>query len=286
MNRSRRFKQNVAIFLGILVVVLLLWHLRSRPVGMGGAVATNVFGPVTLNMLSGETGGGEASNAPTVTNVLAPSHTNTVIQRPTNAPSNIAPTHPQQTLSTNLLNTNGPVTTIDVPSADLLATPPDVTVASTSPEATTIEERLGAASAQGGEIQISLSWNDYNDLDLHCIDPRGEEIWFNNRRSRSGGTLDIDQNAHFPFTTTPVENIYWPIGGAPTGRYKIFVVFYSPHAQTMKSAFTVRTAVRNWKTYFFKSVIDFPNHQEAKYVCTLQYDPTNTDPDKRYRFVR
>ena len=134
-----------------------------------------------------------------------------------------------QTLSTNLLNTNGPVTQIAVAPADLVQTPPGVTSARNVSDAATIERRLGEVSAKGGDIQISLSWNNFNDLDLHCIDPTGEEIWFSHPRStRTGGELDVDQNAHPPYTTTPVENIYWPAGGAPPGLYKIFVVYYAP----------------------------------------------------------
>ena len=289
MNRSKRAKQDALIVLAILIVILLLWRLRIHAVGgTGGWATTNIFGPVTLNAFSNnETGGGSATTeTPQPTNVLAPS-TNTPIVPSTNEPHGTPPRPPHQTLSTNLLNTNGPVTVIDVPTSDLVQTPPGVTAAPNSPEATSIEERLGAASAQGGDIQISLYWNNYNDLDLHCVDPSGEEIMFNNRISRhTHGELDVDRNANYPFTLQPVENIYWPVGGAPPGLYRIFVVYYAPHGSPDPTPFTVRTVVKDWKTYYFKSDITYTGGLVKKTICTLRYDPHNPDPDKRFGFVR
>jgi hypothetical protein len=67
-------------------------------------------------------------------------------------------------------------------------------------------------------------WNNTNDLDLHCIDPSGEEIFFAHRQARSAGNLDVDKNADCKNTTKkPVENIFWPSGQAPDGRYQVLV---------------------------------------------------------------
>jgi hypothetical protein len=295
MNRPTRFKQDAAIVMAIIIVILLLWRLTSHPKGFGGMGAwagTNIFGPATLSLISGSESGEPASNGglTTVSNEVAPIKTNTPTAPSSPPPVNEAPPGSRQTLSTNLLNSNGPVTVIAVTPADLVETPPGVTSASNVSEAASIERRLGEVSAKGGDIQISLSWNNYNDLDLHCIDPTGEEIWFSHPRSnRTGGELDVDKNAHPPFTTAPVENIYWPIGAARPGLYKIFVVFYSPRNgldPNLPTAFTVRTVVRDWKTYFFKSVISYTGHQEPKPICILRYDPANPDPARRFGFVQ
>jgi hypothetical protein len=189
-------------------------------------------------------------------------------------------------LSTNLLNTNGPVTVIAVAPSDLVETPPGVAAAANVPEAAAIERRLGEVSAKGGDIQISLSWHNYNDLDLHCIDPAGVEIFFGNpRSSRTGGDLDIDQNAHLPYNMSPVENIYWPFGGAPSGLYRISVVYYAPHSETDATAFLVRTVVQG-RTNYFRSTIIFTGMREKKSVCNLRYDPANPNPAERFRFVQ
>lgn len=97
------------------------------------------------------------------------------------------------------------------------------------PPSDTFRTRLEAAGAKTGDVQISLVWYNENDLDLHCIDPNNEEISFRHRRSRSGGELDVDANRDgpgLPITAKPVENIYWPRGGAPRGRYQVYVNHY------------------------------------------------------------
>jgi hypothetical protein len=91
------------------------------------------------------------------------------------------------------------------------------------------QDRLSAAGAKTGDVQISLIWFDENDLDLHCVDPTGFEIcWRPGQRiSRSGGELDVDRNAGCRVTTVePVENIYWAQGTAPQGKYSVYLDFY------------------------------------------------------------
>ena len=36
-------------------------------------------------------------------------------------------------------------------------------------------------------------------------------------------------------STTPVENVFWPQGGAPSGRYKISVILYDRHGDQRPS---------------------------------------------------
>ena len=90
-----------------------------------------------------------------------------------------------------------------------------------------MRERLQDAGARTGEIEIGLLWRNTNDLDLHVVDPSGETIFFDHKRSRSGGELDVDRNAGCSNpTNTPVEHIVWPEGAAPLGEYQVYVVHY------------------------------------------------------------
>lgn len=91
--------------------------------------------------------------------------------------------------------------------------------------------RLQREGAKTGDVQVSLIWNNYNDLDLHVVCPSGEEICFKHKKSRCGGELDVDMNV-FPSSETPVENIYWPPNGAPSGRYQVFVNHYKNHGRS------------------------------------------------------
>jgi subtilisin family serine protease len=80
-----------------------------------------------------------------------------------------------------------------------------------------------------GDVQILLSWNNYNDLDLICTDPFGETVFFRNPNISSGGQLEIDMNVEYPDSKTPFENIYWKPGAAPKGTYNVYLLYYQKH---------------------------------------------------------
>jgi len=91
-----------------------------------------------------------------------------------------------------------------------------------------LEERLEREGAKSSEVQISLMWDNYNDLDLHVLCPSGERIHGGNKVSECGGELDVDANVR-PETKKPVENIVWPDFAAPPGDYKVYVHHYKKH---------------------------------------------------------
>ncbi|MBV8385192.1 MAG: hypothetical protein JO155_00225 [Acidimicrobiia bacterium] len=110
------------------------------------------------------------------------------------------------------------------------ASSPSTTIASRSTTPTTQAAPLAVPPGLNlgtGDVQITLVWADGNDLDLHVIDPSGTEIYFSNPKSPTGGTLDHDDTAGCATTGTHVENVFWPTGGAPPGRYRVFVKNYS-----------------------------------------------------------
>jgi hypothetical protein len=72
-----------------------------------------------------------------------------------------------------------------------------------------------------GDVQITLTWNTATDQDLHVIDPSGFRIYFEQDTSPTGGILDFDNTEGFG-----PENIFWPSGQAPNGRYKVQVVYF------------------------------------------------------------
>jgi Ca-activated chloride channel family protein len=104
-------------------------------------------------------------------------------------------------------------------------------------DGTEMSARLRGAGAKSGDVRISLLWNNTNDLDLHVIDPSGEHIYYGHKRSRSLGELDVDMNVS-SFTTKPVENVYWPLGQAPSGHYRVRVVFFT-NRERRETPFTV-----------------------------------------------
>ncbi len=110
-----------------------------------------------------------------------------------------------------------------------------ITSTEVSEEATDeFAERLAREGAKTGDVQISLIWNNYNDLDLHVVCPSGERIFFDNRNSKCGGELDVDMNVK-PASRKPVENVYWPENKAPRGTYKVYIHHYAKHNKGFRS---------------------------------------------------
>lgn len=75
-----------------------------------------------------------------------------------------------------------------------------------------------------GHLTFRLTWTGSADLDLYAQSPLGERVHFLHRKVDSGGTLDIDCNVGEFLCPDPMENIFWPRGGAPAGIYKYWVV--------------------------------------------------------------
>ncbi len=77
-----------------------------------------------------------------------------------------------------------------------------------------IKEKVKAAGGRVDcELRVSLSWFNYDDLDLHVHQPRGSRIGFDTYRkpaiSAESGQLDVDMNAGTGQTREGVENITW-----------------------------------------------------------------------------
>lgn len=92
--------------------------------------------------------------------------------------------------------------------------------------ADSIRERVKAAGGSvSGVVRVSLSWFNYDDLDLHVKEPDGSYVFYGNKRGRSV-TLDVDMNAGRGVTRTPVENLAW--SSLITGTYLVEVNQFSP----------------------------------------------------------
>jgi len=74
-----------------------------------------------------------------------------------------------------------------------------------------------------GDVQVNVHWDTPNDVDLHVVDPTGEEIFYANPTSNSGGELDLDSNAACYIDGVNNENVHWPDGQAPHGEYTVRV---------------------------------------------------------------
>jgi subtilisin family serine protease len=91
-----------------------------------------------------------------------------------------------------------------------------------------------------GDVQVLLSWNNYNDLDLICTDPDENVVFFKNRYVPSGGQLQIDMNVEYPGSHNPFENIFWKQGDAPNGTYNVYLLFYKKHTDIQDNPYKIK----------------------------------------------
>ena len=94
------------------------------------------------------------------------------------------------------------------------------------------DDRIEREGAMTGSVQVTLLWDNHNDLDLHVFCASGERIYFNNRTSECGGELDVDMNIK-PTSRKPIENVFWKFMPLD-GEYRICIHYYAHH--------------RRWKT--------------------------------------
>lgn len=91
-----------------------------------------------------------------------------------------------------------------------------------------MKERVKAAGGKvDGVLRFSIQWNesgkDGSDVDAHCVEPNGNEIYFGRKISvYTRGNLDVD--IRHPDSQIAVENITWPDRRImKDGVYKLFV---------------------------------------------------------------
>lgn len=94
-------------------------------------------------------------------------------------------------------------------------------------------------------IQVDLTWQTNDDLNLQIRDPVGGTLFWDSRTTVDGGTFGPDVNGLCELISTPpnVETASWPGGSLPTGSYEILVY----HRQSCETAnpvdFTVDVTV-------------------------------------------
>ena len=96
-------------------------------------------------------------------------------------------------------------------------------------------------TAGTGALQVSLSFDNAKDVDLHLIEPEyndeegnpvsfyGRHIYYGNRTSENGGQLDLDSNAGCSIDNINNENITYDeiTSTVAPGTYKVYVDMYS-----------------------------------------------------------
>ena len=140
-----------------------------------------------------------------------------------------------------------------------------------------MQTRLDREGAEAGEIELALAWNNKNDLDLHCITPEGEHIYFGDKRSSHNGYLDVDMNVVLASASNkPTEHIRWRQGNARIGQYRVLVHHYKRHIDgSDPSSYTVEM---KWGDQFKTVTGSLVHGGKPKLVHTFEFSP---DPESR-----
>jgi tetratricopeptide (TPR) repeat protein len=113
------------------------------------------------------------------------------------------------------------------------------------------------------DVRIVLCWDaDNTDVDLHVMEPGGEEAFYGHNRTTIGGLVSRD----FTQGYGPEEYL---LHGAKPGIYKVFAHYFGSHQQTITGAATVAATV----------FTDFGRPSEKKQVLTLRLDRPSEKAD-------
>ena len=93
-----------------------------------------------------------------------------------------------------------------------------------------------------GDVRVSLSWDNKDDLDLSVYKDNDEyDCIYYGRRRELGGELDVDANAH-SIVDEPVENIFWKsINNLANGKYTVKINNFNKRTNENQS-FTLQFA--------------------------------------------
>lgn len=132
--------------------------------------------------------------------------------------------------------------------------------------------RLDALSAQVGlgraDIVVTITWNtDNTDVDLHVIEPSGEECFYRHRDTRSGGSLTQD-------VTQGYGPEMYVLRDAPRGNYDIRAHYYASDRNRASARTKVyATVFEDWGTKserVTEKVVTLEIGKESHAIATLE----------------
>ena len=106
------------------------------------------------------------------------------------------------------------------------------------------------------KLRIVMSWDaDETDIDLHVLEPNGEEAYYGNRRTAEGGFVSEDVTTGYG----PEEYLKKEL---ESGTYKVLSNYFASHQTALTGATTVTATVYT----------DWATAQERRQVMTLRLD--------------
>ena len=120
-------------------------------------------------------------------------------------------------------------------------------------------QNVSVVQVAGGDVQVSVSWDVDSDLDLHLVEPgaTGEEIFWGNPSSVTGGTLDLDSNPACAIDGVRNENIGWPTGAPNHGTYTVRLDHWADCGEA-ESRYVVTVRVKGHAIQTFTGTVTAP----------------------------
>lgn len=145
--------------------------------------------------------------------------------------------------------------------------------------ADSMKERVKSAGGKiDGVLRFSIQWNtendNKNDFDAHCVEPNGNEIFYQNKTHvhPSSGVLDVD--IIHPTNRPAVENITWSdTRKMKPGKYVFFVHNFSHNGGT--SGFDAEIE-------FNGEVYEFSYHKDIRYKDSVYVAEVYLDNEKNF----
>ena len=82
------------------------------------------------------------------------------------------------------------------------------------------QDLAGGYQLKPADLVVTMMWNtDQTDVDLHVLEPSGEECYYQNKKTRSGGQITDD-------ITTGFGPEMYVIPNAPKGKFKIYAKYF------------------------------------------------------------
>lgn len=159
---------------------------------------------------------------------------------------------------------------------------------------------LNVMSVGTGTLQVSLSFDNDKDVDLHLIEPNDDHIYYGNMMSSNGGELDLDSNPACSIDGINNENItYSEEAQLDAGTYYVYVDMYSNCDPSIATNYVasvhldgveIPTSTQNPYTGTFP--VDFPSNNggssiandiEPVFSFTISEDASRPMPNKMFK---
>jgi len=133
------------------------------------------------------------------------------------------------------------------------------------------------------DIRISMAWDtDMTDIDLHVIEPAGEECYYGKKTTTYGGQLSRD----FTQGYGPEE---YMCRRAPHGKYKIRAKYFASHQQSLAGGTTILLSIfTNYSRKDEQSqmiTIRLQTNADIVDVGEIEFTPTWIDPKAQARIA-